>query len=562
MNSAIESALRHQTNILEGVNRRITCPACSPERKNKGDKTLSVKREGDRFMYHCFHCEEKGFVDLKPKIEVKSVAQQPEPKTLTVNAIRFLNKRGISRAAAESLGVYSTEVFFRKLNRVGEAIGFPYLNQGRIYASKIRCIEKKDHIQAGKCQTLWGIDHVADTDQLTIVEGELDVLAAMTAGLKNVVSVPGGAPNSQPIDIENDSHFSFIHNGEKLLDQFDDIYLAGDNDRPGEIMIEELARRLGKHRCWRVTWPDPHKDCGAVLQDDGPEAVKEAWSAAERFPVAGLYEPSTFYPSVDALFLRGAGIGKSTGYPSLDSLFTVVPGSLTIVTGLPGSGKSEFMDQIAIKLADREDWPVCLISPENEPDFHLIKLIMKRVKKRFFIGSENRMTKDELEQAKKWIARRFVFGYQADGSLNTVSGIIERLKAAVVRYGVRMAVVDPTNYIEIPPNVKETQWVSDTLSQFRVFAQHHDVAMFLVAHPAKLYPSRDGKMPICDGHTISGSAHWWNKSDFGLTVTRPKPIDDPTFTTIHCWKARHSWAGKVGTASLGYDERTTCYEEL
>jgi len=504
MNSVIEAALRHQTIIREGVNRRITCPSCSPERKNKRDKTLSVKRDGDRFMYHCFHCEEKGFLDLRPKVEVKAIAKQPEPKKLTVNAIRFLNRRGISRAAAESLGVYSTEVFFRKLDRVGEAIGFPYYNQGRIYASKLRCIEKKDHSQAGSCETLWGIDHVADTDQLTIVEGELDVLAAVTAGLKNVVSVPGGAPDSKPVDIENDRRFSFIQHSEKLLDQFDDIYLAGDGDRPGEIMIEELARRLGKHRCWRVKWPDPHKDCGAVLQDGGSEAVGEAWRAAERFPVAGLYEPATFYPRVDTLFLRGAGIGKSTGYPSLDSLFTVVAGSMTVVTGLPGSGKSEFMDQIAIKLADREDWPVALVSPENEPDFHLVKLIQKRVRKQFFIGSENRMSKDELEQAKKWIAQRFVFGHQADGSLNTVSGIMERLKAAVVRYGVRMAVVDPTNYIEVPANQKETQWVSDTLSKFRAFAQHHDVAMFLVAHPAKLYPGRDGTIPVADGHTISG----------------------------------------------------------
>ena len=33
------------------------------------------------------------------------------------------------------------------------------------------------------------------------------------------------------------------------------IVIATDNDAPGDALAEELARRLGRERCWRVRWP-------------------------------------------------------------------------------------------------------------------------------------------------------------------------------------------------------------------------------------------------------------------------------------------------------------------
>jgi twinkle protein len=33
------------------------------------------------------------------------------------------------------------------------------------------------------------------------------------------------------------------------------IVIATDNDAPGDALAEELARRLGRERCWRARWP-------------------------------------------------------------------------------------------------------------------------------------------------------------------------------------------------------------------------------------------------------------------------------------------------------------------
>jgi Toprim domain len=55
------------------------------------------------------------------------------------------------------------------------------------------------------------------------------------------------------------------HESAGELDQAARIVLATDNDGPGQALAEELSRRLGRERCWRVRWPgtapDPAQVC-------------------------------------------------------------------------------------------------------------------------------------------------------------------------------------------------------------------------------------------------------------------------------------------------------------
>ena len=54
--------------------------------------------------------------------------------------------------------------------------------------------------------------------------------------------------------------------------------------------------------------------------------------------------------------------GESTGIDSVDKLFTIAPGQLSVVTGIPGSGKSEFIDQLMINLARNSGWKFAVAS--------------------------------------------------------------------------------------------------------------------------------------------------------------------------------------------------------
>ncbi len=167
-----------------------------------------------------------------------------------------------------------------------------------------------------------------------------------------------------------------------------------------------------------------------------------------------------------------------------------------------------------------------------------------------------RATEAEVEDALDWLDDHVMFLAQ-DGEPPTVANIIDRLTAAVKRMGIRWAVIDPFNFIRLggESGASETSAINEMLAQFKVFAATHEVALFLVAHPAKP-PASAGNDWVPTGYNISGSAHWYNRADFGITVQRLA-----TATRVHVWKCRFSHLGKVGKEDLAFSPETGRYFE-
>jgi twinkle protein len=154
--------------------------------------------------------------------------------------------------------------------------------------------------------------------------------------------------------------FEYLPNCADQLTRLERIILAGDDDLPGRVLQEELARRLGKERCWRVRWPDggdaPCKDANQVLQIHGPQVLAECIANAEPYPIAGLHRVDDFAADALELYRDGRRRGRSTGWTAIDELMTIREGELSIVTGIPNSGKSEFVDALMVNLAKQFGW--------------------------------------------------------------------------------------------------------------------------------------------------------------------------------------------------------------
>ena len=146
-----------------------------------------------------------------------------------------------------------------------------------------------------------------------------------------------------------------------------------------------------------------HKDLNEVLLDDSPLIddpsllIREIIDEAVPYPISGLSSPSAFADRLNDLFVKGTGKGFSTGYQSVDGIYTIAPSQLTVVTGYPSSGKSNFVDQLMVNLAKNEDWKFVVCSFENQPEIHISRLMEIYTQKRFFDGN-NRMTAQEKEK--------------------------------------------------------------------------------------------------------------------------------------------------------------------
>ena len=285
-------------------------------------------------------------------------------------------------------------------------------------------------------------------------------------------------------------------------------------------------------------------------------------------PLGPPLQDGTPVLDADALIAQGLRLsnagglprGQSTGWRSLDELYTVGLGQWTVITGTPGSGKSEWLDAMLINLAETEGWEFGIYSPENyPPSTHLVKLVEKRARKPFGKGPVERMNVVEYAEAATWVATRF---FWLEPDLKTPD---ELLKAALAmrRPGLKFGVVlDPWNTLEHQRgSMSETDYTSFVLTEVTKLSRTANAHVWLVVHPAKMQRNKDGSRPTPTPYDISGSAHWYNKADNIITVHRDQ-VEQGQDVEIHVQKVRFKHIGRVGLAMLKYDRITGRYFEF
>jgi twinkle protein len=540
---------------------RVACPYCSTERKkaNSKDMTLTRKEDG-AVVFHCHHCQTSGSVQPQQERKLSAV---PNP-TIVSNKLErlhydWLQQRGISQQTADKMKLFASEKYFGKLGRSADAIGFPYFRNGALVAAKYRSFPDKDFTQdSGGAHDFFGIDMVKKGEPLIIVEGEIDCLTLLELGIENVVSVPSGAPikvaDGKVLPSE-DKKFAYVWNAREIIDAAPYVVLATDQDNAGQALAEELARRIGKEKCRLAKFAK--KDLNEVHLDD-PARTGEVFKvidSAAAYPISGISDAGTYFDRLNDLYTKGTGKGFSTGYSSVDSVYTVAPAQLTVVTGYPSSGKSNFIDQIMVNLARDHQWKFAVCSFENQPEIHISRLMEIYTKRRFFEGKD-RMTEQDKDIAFKFVKDHFLFIDTNGEEPSTLDSILERARAAVKRMGVRGLVIDPYNYIELPKgDGTETAAISDMLTRVQKFCKAHDVHTWFIAHPSKV--TRHGmEQPRPDGMSIAGSMAWWAKTDCGLTVHRKEH-----HVEIAVWKCRYRWVGTQGETTMLYNKTAGTYSE-
>jgi twinkle protein len=539
---------------------KTLCPKCSHQRKKKHDPCLSV--DLDQGVWNCHNCGWKGGLNgngtnqRKPQPMKTNTYKKPNyelPQELPEEAYTYLVDE---RAIPEHI---------LQRNKVGFIDGtfkFPFIKNGAIVNIKSRTLDKKFWQEKEAEKVFYGYDDI-DNKLTIIVEGEFDKLAMEAAGFLNSISVPDGAPS---VGTKNySSKFDYLDTCEERLNEVSQFILAVDNDVPGKLLEEELARRLGWGRCSRVVWPKGCKDANETLIKHGPDIIKKLIDEAIPFPVEGVYWVNDL--DIETLYERGLQPGLDTGWPSLDRHYSISQesGELHVVTGIPGHGKSEFLDALMVNLAKDEGWNIGLFSPENFPlEYHASKLIEKYIGKPFSDDFKTRMTQEELQTARQWLNEHFSFVMPDENNL-TVTAILELAKTLIYRRGMKALVIDPWNEVDHskPNGMTETDYISQSLTKIRRFSRINNCHVFLVAHPVKMSKTDGKNYPVPTPYDISGSAHWRNKADNCLAVWRDVSSENQTFEVyIHIQKIRKKHIGKLGMVKLKYEYSTGRYFEI
>jgi twinkle protein len=562
-------------------NHKSTCPKCSHDRKNKTEPCLSVTIESDGAVWKCHHCTWAGSVherrnDYRPAPRaVRKVDHRPGLRT--PQAEQYLTeKRGLTVEVLDRNHVGYALVWMPGCEN-GQTVGaitFPYIRDGEIQNVKYRTHDKRFRQEKGAAKILYGLDAAADATTLVMCEGEIDKLSFEVAGII-AVSVPDGAPaklKDEVPDPEDDRKFEYLADFDTLFPKVQKIILATDNDSPGDVLAEELSRRLGKHRCWRVSWPSlgdvTCKDANEVLLEHGPQALREMVEHARPYPIKSLSVASDFVQEIRILYENKARPVVSTGWPLMDQFWRVSTSQLALFTGHTNHGKSQVQDALMVNLAQFHGWKFGLCSMENERDEHFSKLAEIHARAPFHDGPSPRMSWPDVEREIRWVDGHFTWiRPESMLTMPTIDWILEQAAMAVRRQGIKGLVIDPFNKISQrrESGQTETDFICELLNKVHAFANAYDLLVMFTAHPAKPTRLKDGSYPVPSLYDISGSAHWANICDVGVVVHRvyegelEKP---PKFQTdIHVKKIRTRRFGRYGVVRMDYDRITGRYTQ-
>lgn len=524
----------YEFNPPEGT--RSLCPECSHNRKKKADKCLAWDKSNNRG--YCHNCLTT-FFEYNPHEEKQYVIPEWKNKTdLTDKAVRWFEGRMISQITLNKMRIYTDKEFMPQFGKEVDVICFPYFINGKLVNIKYRGPQKSFKMVSGAELIFWNIDCLKENNEVIIVEGEIDALSFIQAGYENTVSVPNGA----------NKNLIYLDSCVELFEPIKKIYIATDQDTKGIELRDELIRRLGPERCYLVSFKEC-KDANEYLQKYGPD-LKDVIPNAIPVPIKGIIEANNFYADIRDLFDNGIQKGLVIGQPIIDEHISWESGRLAIVTGIPASGKSEFVDYLVCKLNIAHGWKAAFFTPENYPlKYHYSKLFEKLIGKQF-----SKRTCDEIEWDMAYEHIQNNFFYILNNEDFTVKTILDSAKILIKTRGIKVVVVDPYNKLEHKYTDSETQYISRFLDQLITFAKMNDVLMILVAHPRKMNKT-NGMIDVPSLYDISGSANFYNKTDYGFTVHRKVDSDNvmQNSVEVHFQKIKYKHLGKQGVINLDYD---------
>lgn len=532
----IQSSNTKQIYSYEPNGSKSVCPECSHTRRNKTEKCLSWDKTTNRG--YCHNCN-TAFFEYRPHEPKQFVIPEWQNKTeLSDKAVRYFEGRMISQDTLNKMRVYSDIEFMPQFSNKVDTICFPYFSNGKLINIKYRGPKKSFRMVSGAELIFWNMDCLSKYDEVIIVEGEIDALTMIQAGFDNTMSVPNGAgTNLEYLDACIDM-FAGIKK----------IYIATDQDTKGIELKDELVRRLGGERCYIVSFKDC-KDANEYLLKYGDE-IKDVILNAIPVPVKGIVSVPSLYADIRNLYENGIQKGRTIGQDVIDNKITWETGRLAIVTGVPSSGKSEFVDYIVCKLNINHGWKAGFFTPENYPlKYHYAKLFEKIIGKRF-----SKQTSSELEWDMAYDYVRENFFYILNEEDFTVKSILTSAKVLVKTRGIKVIIIDPYNKLEHKYTDSETQYISRFLDELITFAKINDVLVFLIAHPVKMQKVA-GKFEVPSLYSISGSANFFNKTDYGITVHR-KSSDEGIMINeveVHIQKIKYKHLGEQGIIDLKYD---------
>lgn len=452
------------------------------------------------------------------------------------NVLSYCEKRDISKTTIDYVGVKENNncVVFEYRNELGEHLANKYRKTKKSEGPKM-WFEKGTNVN-----TLFNMDKINISDPLLITEGEFDCLSAIESGFKNAVSIPSGVNGTN----------EWITSNWTFIEQFEEVIIWFDNDEAGIKGVREVFNRLPNSSV-KIVRCEVANDINELLHKYGKLAVLKQIEKASTPVLEGV----ATLDMIEDFDVHEAETLK-TGIEYIDDkLIGMVFGSLNVLSGRNGSGKSTILNQIYIAEAIAQGYKTFLFSGEligGNVKYWLLQTLANEEQFAEYTAKDGHKYKKVTIQSKEKIVNdmkdRF-FLYDSDDY--RIEAIIEKMTILAKRYGVRVFVID--NLMTVESNLKDKyEAETDVVKKLKNFAKKYNALVHLVAHPRK---SMNDEIEKDD---VAGSANITNLADYVTTISRAKDEEVEYDAILKILKNRHTGVN-VGKKLMFSIERKRFY---
>ena len=529
----------NQYGLQEGKTQG-TCPLCSSDRQPKNQKAKCSSYDWERGLGTCHNCNTTFQLHTyQRKGASEKVYTRPTngvlPKTSS-KVEAWFNERGITKQTLTELKVGEGKEFMPQTSTNENTIQFNYYVGDQLINVKYRDGRKNFKLYKGAEKVFYNINSVVGYDWCVITEGEMDVLALHEAGIKNCISVPNGATL-------NNNNLDYLDNCIDYLEDKEKIILAVDQDEAGQTLRQEFIRRLGAEVCYLVDFNNC-KDANEYLVKHGSDKLKNVINKATQVPLEGVSTLKDVEDDLKDFVKNGFKPGYQVGLHNFDNIFSTYTGQFITVTGIPSSGKSDFVDQMSIGYNKNYGWKTAFASPENQPTHLHVHKLMRKTWQDMPLPSD--IDGNKWNQVAEHVNDNFFF---IDMDRYTLEGVLKKGAELVKRKGIKCLVIDPFNKIRDynAGSADVNAYTLEYLTKIEMFAKKYDVLVIIVAHPTKMYKGQDGKIEEPTMYNIKGGGEWYDASYHGLLVHRDY---EAKTTKVKVLKVKFQNLGENGAESF------------
>ena len=500
----------NQYGIKEDAKTSI-CPLCSHDRKKKTDKCAQIFWDtGLGVCHHCNNTFQLHTYQKKTEVKNYTLPVFKNNTDLSDKVVKWFEDRGVSQFTLRLMNISEGLEWMPQNQTDVNTIQFNYFKNEQLINIKYRSGSKGFKLVKGAERIFYNLDAISISKEVIIVEGEIDALSYIECGLHNCVSVPNGST-------VNTANLDYLDNCIEYFENKDKIYLALDSDEAGQCTTKEMIRRFGADKCYLVDFKDC-KDANEYLVKYGKIELTNTLENAKEVPIDGVSSLKDWQPEFENYLLNGFHSGFKIGKTDFDDIFSTYTGQYIVVTGVPSSGKSDWVDEMVIGYQKQYGWKTAIASPENKPnEIHAGKIIAKLTGQ--WVKTDSQINTEWFPKAVDWIDTNIKY-IDMDGKFE-LEEILNKAQRLVTKFGIKCLVLDPYNKIKLGRAINKNvnEYTNEYLLLIDEFARKNDVLVILVAHPVKM-KRENGIMQEPTFYDIKGGGEFYDMSPHGLLVAR------------------------------------------